>query len=129
MRFSLHVAGSCLDLDFVFTEKTLLIFACLFLPGLKQESDCLCLVGTGSGVNTQSNILPVLFKPFLKFCSDTLNSESQGMGLPCIEVKRFDERMFPERGHCNRRLQCYRPTQFSGAEIGSENCKDGICGL
>ena len=27
---------------------------------------------------------------------------------------------FPARGYYNRRLQCYRPTQFSGAEVGSE---------
>ena len=36
---------------------------------------------------------------------------------------------FPERGYCNRRLQCYRPTQFSDAEVGSENSKFGICAL
>jgi len=49
------------------------------------------------------------------------------MVLPCIEVKRFEISMFPARGYCNRRLQCYRPTQFSGAEVASENCKVGIC--
>jgi len=27
----------------------------------------------------------------LKFCNDTLNSESRDMVLPCIEVKRFEE--------------------------------------
>jgi len=36
---------------------------------------------------------------------------------------------FPARDYCNRRLPCYRPTQFSGAEVGSENCKYGICAL
>jgi len=30
----------------------------------------------------------------LKFCNDTLNSERQDMVLPCIEVKRIEERMF-----------------------------------
>ena len=30
---------------------------------------------------------------------------------------------------CNRRLQCCRSTKFSGAEVGSENCKFGICAL
>jgi len=40
------------------------------------------------------------FKPFLgvkltlKFCDDTLNSESQDMVLPCIEAKRIEESMF-----------------------------------
>ena len=28
-----------------------------------------------------------------------------------------------------RRLQCYRLSQFSGTELGSENCKYGICAL
>ena len=51
------------------------------------------------------------------------------MPLSCIQVKRFEIACFPARGHCNRRLQCYRPTQFSGAEAGSENCKYGICAL
>jgi len=37
----------------------------------------------------------------LKFFSDTLNSESQDMVLPCIEVKRFEESMFS----CKRLLQ------------------------
>jgi len=27
----------------------------------------------------------------LKFCNDTLNSESRDIVLPCIEVKRFEE--------------------------------------
>jgi len=27
-------------------------------------------------------------------CNDTLNSESQDMVLPCIEVKRFEDSMF-----------------------------------
>jgi len=30
----------------------------------------------------------------LKFCNDTLNSESQDMVFPCIEVKRMEESMF-----------------------------------
>jgi len=51
------------------------------------------------------------------------------MVLTCIKVKRFEESMFPARGYCNRRLQRYRPTQFSGVEIGSENWKFGICAL
>ena len=41
------------------------------------------------------------FKPFfgfqnetLKFCNDTLNSESQDLILPCIEVKRNKVSMF-----------------------------------
>jgi len=48
------------------------------------------------------------------------------MVLLCIEVKRLEESMFPARGYCNRWLQCYRSKQFSGAEVGSENCKFGI---
>jgi len=36
---------------------------------------------------------------------------------------------FPARGYCNGRMQCYRPTQFSGTEFGNENCKYGICAL
>jgi len=40
-------AGSGLDLDFVFTEKTLLVVCLTYISGLKQESDCLNLVGTG----------------------------------------------------------------------------------
>jgi len=36
---------------------------------------------------------------------------------------------FSARGYCNRRLQYYGTTQFSGAEVGSENCKLGICAL
>ena len=51
------------------------------------------------------------------------------MILPCIEVKQFEESIFPARGYCNRRLQCYSPTQFSGTEVGSENCEYGTCGL
>jgi len=79
-----------------------------------------------------------LFKPFLgvilgcqndtlKFCNDTLNPESRNMDLLCIEVKGFEISMFSYRSYCNRRLQCYRPTQFSGAEVESENGKFGIC--
>jgi len=45
------------------------------------------------------------------------------MVLPCIEVNDLRKACFPARGYCNRRLQCYRPTHFSGAESGSENCK------
>jgi len=29
----------------------------------------------------------------LKFCNDTLNSEGQDVVLPCLEVKRFEEKM------------------------------------
>jgi len=61
----------------------------------------------------------------LKFCNDTQNSESQDMVLPCIEVKAC----IPARGCCNRRLQRYRLTQFSGAEVGSENCRYSTCAL
>jgi len=37
----------------------------------------------------------------LKFCNDTINSESQDMVLPCIEVKRIEESM----SSCTRLLQ------------------------
>jgi len=37
--------------------------------------------------------------------------------------------IFLQRGYFNKRLQCYRPALFSGTEIGSENCKFGICAL
>ena len=36
---------------------------------------------------------------------------------------------FLSREYCNRRLQSYTPTQFSGAEFKSENCKYGVCAL
>jgi len=49
------------------------------------------------------------------------------MVLPCIEVKRVEISMFS--CPCNRRLQCCRPTQFSVAEVRSETCTFGICGL
>ena len=48
-------------------------------------------------------------------------------GFALYWSKTIWEACFPARGYCNRRLQCYRPTQFSTAEIGSENCKFGIC--
>jgi len=43
------------------------------------------------------------------------------MILPCIEVKRFEISMLSCTWlfYCNRQLQCYGPTQFSGAEVGS----------
>ena len=44
-----------LDLDCIFAEKN--VTGCLldlYLPGLKQESDCLNLVGTGSGLDLVS---------------------------------------------------------------------------
>jgi len=65
----------------------------------------------------------------LKFCNDTLNSESQeGMVLPCIEVKRFEKTCFPACDYCN--MGCNdRPTQFSGSEVGSGNYKNSICAL
>ena len=49
----------------------------------------------------------------------------------CLVLKSKDLRKacLPARGYCNRRLQCYRPTQFSGAKVGSENCKFGNCAL
>ena len=58
----------------------------------------------------------------LKFCNDTLNSE--GLDIVCLVVKQNDLRKacFPARGYCSKRLQCSRPTQCSGAEVGSENC-------
>jgi len=79
------------------------------------------------------------FKPFfgvkmthtLKFCNGTLHFENQDMVLPCIKVKRFGESGF---SCCTRLLQlatdgcnvislCGPPTQFSGPEVRSENCK------
>jgi len=51
----LSVVESGLDLGFVFTEKN--VTGCLldlYLPGLKQESDCLNLIGTGSGLDSDS---------------------------------------------------------------------------
>ena len=44
-----------MDLDCIFAEKN--VTGCLldlYLPGLKQESDCLNLVGTGSGLDLVS---------------------------------------------------------------------------
>jgi len=32
--------------------------------------------------------------------NDTLNYENLDMVLPCIEVKRFEIRIFPARGYC-----------------------------
>jgi len=37
--------------------------------------------------------------------------------------------MFSCTWQFNRRLQCYRPTQFSGADVGSENGKNDIYAL
>ena len=49
------VAGSRLDLDFVFTEKKLTVcLVDIYLPEIKQESDCLNLFGTGSGLESYS---------------------------------------------------------------------------
>jgi len=73
----LPVDGFGLDLDFMFTEKTILVL-CL-TSGLKQESDCLCLFGTGSvldsyskfakedWIRSQKNWSPPMFP--LIFCS------------------------------------------------------------
>ena len=50
------------------------------------------------------------------------------MVLPCIEVKRFEKTCFPACDYCN--VGCNdRPTQFSGSEVGSGNCKNSICAL
>jgi len=51
------------------------------------------------------------------------------MVLPILKQNDLTKACFPERGISNRRLQCYRPTQFSGTVVRSENCKDGICAL
>ena len=74
---------------------------------------------------------PVFFKAFfgcqndtLKFCNDTLNSESLDTILPCIEVKRFEINMFS----CTWRLQ-QTAGMLQTAEVGSGNCKFGICAL
>jgi len=48
------VAGSGLDLDFVCWENVAGCLLDLYLPGLNQESDCLCLVGTGSWPDSDS---------------------------------------------------------------------------
>jgi len=54
----------------------------------------ICNIRDALGDETYS--IAVFFKPFLglKFWNDTLNSESQDMVLPCIEVKRIEENMF-----------------------------------
>jgi len=50
------------------------------------------------------------------------------MVLPCIEVKRFEKTCFPAREYCN--MGCNdRPTQFSSAEVGTGNYKNGTCAL
>ena len=48
------VAGSRLDLDFFYWRKVTGSLLDLLFPGLKQESDCLNLVGTGSGLDSDS---------------------------------------------------------------------------
>jgi len=52
------------------------------------------------------------------------------MFLLCIEVKRFEISIFSCTWLLHQmaaNLQCYRPTQFSGTEVRSENCKFVIC--
>ena len=50
------------------------------------------------------------------------------MVLLCIEVKRSEKTCFPACDYCN--MGCNdRPTQFSGSEVGSGNCKNSICAL
>ena len=49
------VAGSGLDLDFVFTEENITVCLLdLYISGLKQESDYLNLFGTGWGLDSDS---------------------------------------------------------------------------
>ena len=65
-----------------------------------------------------------------KFCNDTLNSESQNMVMPWSETI-WGRHVFLHVAMAieNRRMQCYRPTQFSGTEFGNENRKYGIGAL
>jgi len=51
------------------------------------------------------------------------------MVLPCIAEKRFEETCYPAHGYCNKHLEYYRPTQFSGTEVESQNWMLGMCAL
>jgi len=51
-RFRSEVFFAIAGLDFVFAEETLMVVCFdLYLCGVKQESDCLCHVGTATGAD------------------------------------------------------------------------------
>jgi len=65
----------------------------------------------------------------LKFWDDTLSSESLDMVLLCIEAKQFEESMFSCTWPLQQTAAMLQADTISGAEVGSENCKFGICAL